>query len=435
MERCRIPTCPFGFKKKVPLVVTGEMFWSVIVLTTTAFVYEPEKGCGEVCDWMHGAGRVQTKCEFSLRAGMRPSDQKPGPGPAIKVRVKSTHEFLIEPHSASSLDLPVVCEHEGEAEGPVVLLIASGWDYLFRLWPYVVNKVAWAKSVNMRLAIWIGAVPPNVARTIGAECVASREERKKSHRRLKTSIYVRKYGELNSNHHSKMLASLALLHDASVDGVFYVDLDAVVPAKMFGDKAKVSSLLRIHFDNKVDVLFENSRVPAIFWHVKASMFYVRDSTLGRRFMAAWLHWRCGFKDQYSVWHTILALARSYDCIDYHDEIFRNFTYKEAQHSGSHVVPESFPYLVLSCPDRMEKCPDFRFCDDEYDLANIIFDHNTIPHGDGRDYTYKDVAGKLHKFTVQDYLAESRSSDYLRDEPGRDLLEKLSIDYRHASDFI
>lgn len=407
------------------------MIWTLFVRASVAFVYEPDEGCGEICDWMQGAGRVQTKCQFSLRAGMRPRDGAPGPGPAMQLLVRDV-KHVIEPHTENGVELPLVCEHESDAKGPVVLLIASGWDYLFRLWPYVVNKVAWATSVKMRLAIWIGAVPPNVARTIGAECLASREETLHG-RRLKTSIYVRKYGELNSNHHAKMLASLALL--AQNDGVFYVDLDAIAPARTFGNSSAVHKLLRVHSDNNVDVLFENSRSPATFWHIKASMFYVRNSELGRRFMAAWLHWRCGFKDQYSVWHTILSLARTYGCIDYHDDIFRNFTYKEAQHSRSGLVSTHFPHLLLSCPERIATCPKFRFCDDQYDLANIVFEHNTIPRSDGRDYSYIDNAGLLHNITVQDFLAEFRGETYLREDPGLDLLKALSIDHRQAGRFV
>ena len=93
-----------------------------------------------------------------------------------------------------------------------------------------------------------------------------------------------------------------------------------------------------HTDGAVDVLFENARVPSLFWHVHGDCFYLRDSALARLFLREWLEHRCGFKDQYSLWHATLTLAGRAGCLTYDDEIYRNFTYQEARRSRGDVTP-------------------------------------------------------------------------------------------------
>ena len=61
-----------------------------------------------------------------------------------------------------------------------------------------------------------------------------------------------------------------------------------------------------HDENAVDVLFENARDPGLFWHLHGDTFYLRDVALSRIFLKEWLERRCGFKDQYPYWHSILV---------------------------------------------------------------------------------------------------------------------------------
>ena len=81
---------------------------------------------------------------------------------------------------------------------------------------------------------------------------------------------------------------------------------------------------------------------------------MRDSAKGRAFFANWFNNRCTrdaarqsagaamtsttgrcarrFKDQYSLWHTILDFAASEGCVDYAGEIF-SLTYSDARGMG------------------------------------------------------------------------------------------------------
>ena len=67
------------------------------------------------------------------------------------------------------------------------------------------------------------------------------------------------------------------------------------------------------------------------WKVHGSRFYARNSIKGRAFLANWFANRCTFKDQYSLWHTILNFAASEGCVDYDGEIYSKFRYMDAEH--------------------------------------------------------------------------------------------------------
>ena len=77
-----------------------------------------------------------------------------------------------------------------------------------------------------------------------------------------------------------MLAAYRLLADPYVTGLYYVDMDAYVrPDALF---SSVPSLFRkAHYDDAVDVLFENARDQSLFWHLHGDTFYLRDVALSR----------------------------------------------------------------------------------------------------------------------------------------------------------
>ena len=99
-----------------------------------------------------------------------------------------------------------------ETPTPAVLVVASDLAYLFRLWPYFLNKVLWAWANEHRFAVYVGALPNVVGQRYGSDCRASRQKMQFYHpppqnasRRLAKSFYAGK--ERNSNHHNKMLAA------------------------------------------------------------------------------------------------------------------------------------------------------------------------------------------------------------------------------------
>ena len=182
--------------------------------------------------------------------------------------------------------------------------------------------------MGFRLAVWIGELPPVVADTRAArppvrprrrngraarrysrECKHSRQKRAQrvgGRRSLMKSFYAGAKDASNSNHHIKMLAAYALLGDPRVEGLYFIDMDAYAPPEAMGVVPPLYAAA--HGDGLVDVLFENSRDPRKFWHVHGDTFYLRDSPLARLFLREWITWRCGFKDQYSLWHAVLVRA-------------------------------------------------------------------------------------------------------------------------------
>ena len=101
----------------------------------------------------------------------------------------------------------------------------------------------------------------------------------------------------------------------------------------------------------------------------------------------WLERRCGFKDQYSLWHAVLGMAGAAGCMKYDGEIYRNFTYQEALH----IDKNDWKALKMTCGGRQKRCPEFRFCRDKYDLARQHFVHSNIDAGATRRFRY-DVGG-------------------------------------------
>mmetsp|Transcript_16168 Transcript_16168/g.52620 ORF Transcript_16168/g.52620 Transcript_16168/m.52620 type:complete len:458 (+) Transcript_16168:33-1406(+) len=423
--------------------------------------YDPRLSCGVgdpffCASWMPAAGTVETACRFRVRAGLRvpPSTV----GPALFVNVND-NELELEPGGDDAnatrrfeeTTTPAICFDDDVSvrdDGPLLLLVANEVRYLFRLWPYFVNKVFWARSVGLRTALWIGELPGTLAQTVSGDCQESalmrakkkRPKQAEGRRRRLGSSYYAKHGrhDVNSNHYIKMMAASALLQMMdTVPGLFYLDLDTYAPASAFGNLTRAAALRRIHDDDEVDVLFGNPGSPDLFWHVKGSEFYLRNSALGRRFVAAWLHFRCGFKDQYALWHAILTLASSSSslrgggdhdaprCLDYHGDIWAE-PYKDSQVADDAFL-RAHPALRLSCAQRLATCPAFRFCQDQrYDLRSAGLPHSGIVGSATRSYRYGDD-DDAKTIVVQDMLATKRiTGPAYKEDDGHTLLEFLSL---------
>ena len=83
-----------------------------------------------------------------------------------------------------------------------------------------------------------------------------------------------------------MPATLATLAAPGVTGLYYVDLDAVVEHPW----TIPQDLLAEHRANLSDVSF--GIMDVLRWKVHGSRFYVRDTSRGRDFFAAWFRHRC-----------------------------------------------------------------------------------------------------------------------------------------------
>ena len=86
-----------------------------------------------------------------------------------------------------------------------------------------------------------------------------------------------------------MPAALATLDAPGIEGLYYVDLDAVARYPF------TSPNLAEHLA-KSDISFRWNHVEGgpenrLRWQVKGSRFYVRDSEEGRGFMSAWFYHR------------------------------------------------------------------------------------------------------------------------------------------------
>ena len=288
--------------------------------------------------------------------------------------------------------------------------------------------------------LWIGELNEKLATTASPECRRSREMAivkkvgEKYHRR-KDSFYdvandPKK--KIHSNHHVKMMAALTALYSSNITGLYYFDMDAVVKVKFFGDVQKYASLIRSDKENNVDVLF-GTMTSKLFWQVHGSSFYVRNVQPARQLIAAWFGARCGFKDQFSLWHVILTFAVRSGCdLTYHGEIFSQLTYSEARRIGAGHEQNFLPNLKpMDCDARAQSCPDFRFClpNRSRPLHDDLFIHKSIPTDVSHTFfvhhdTSKEAAPSWN-FTVQGSALDTPSSDHLFSELGLLLDNKKS----------
>ena len=198
--------------------------------------------------------------------------------------------LLIDARDTSSIDRfattrPALCEYvpaHRNATGKVALLmVANAPAYLFRRWGPFLNKLLFATDAGLRPMIWLGDMPHGLC-----DCTASASAGPAT-------------GEC-SNHYVKLPATLAALANPGIRGLYYLGLDATIRFPWTHDGAP--------------------GISGKLLQEQGSRFYARDSKRGRAFFASWFDNRCTFKDQYSLWHTILNFAASEGCVDYDGEI-------------------------------------------------------------------------------------------------------------------
>jgi len=136
----------------------------------------------------------------------------------------------------------------------------------------------------------------------------------------------------------------------------------------------------------------------MFWHVHGSFFYVRNNSGGKRMMAAWFGMRCGFKDQYSLWHATLTLAKESGCLPYEGEVYRFLNYYEARKVSTF---HKYKHLLMNCTGRTARCPKFRFCMKDAPLESDLFVHHSFPAKNDLFVHHSIPANRVATFTYRD----------------------------------
>ena len=364
--------------------------------------------CGDVgahgdCSWMSGFGPIDVACTIHIdRVGLL-DDKR---GPALTLKFHDGEELSISTENAHNIDRfitrPALCEYVPkhrpvQATDAGLVMVSNSPSYLLRLWPPFLNKLLYATDAGLRTFLWIGELPEGLEKPSSQACFDSVQVTQ-HHRRLR-SFYDSRHGdaprggalnpevELISNHYVKMPAALAALAAPGIEGVYYVDLDSVTRHPWTVDPLFASE----HTNRYSDVSFKYGFVEGadnsgtLRWKVHGSRFYARNSIKGRAFFANWFANRCTFKDQYSLWHTILNFAASEGCVDYAGEIYSKFRYTDAKHLKQDKARAEFPMLVLDCARIDQKCPKFPFANVGGDSCDVtpprlidqVF-HHTIP---------------------------------------------------------
>ena len=358
-------------------------------------------GAGAEAEWLRGFGPIDVGCRIEIdRVGLDGSGAPPGltwvfaDGSRLAVDAGAESAAAAAARFAAR---PAVCEYRPGGGGGgrdlpdvALLMVASSPAYLLRLWPLLLNKLLYATDAGLRPFVWVGDLPPAVqrptlwacfeskqaawARGVARSAARARASSERGRRRLGHSFYDgamlrdkhgKQYGALDddrvSNHHIKIVATLATLGEPSIRGAYYADLDTSVahPWAVGGD------VLDEHARGESDVTFGYagtgpSKVAAFRWQVRSSRFYARDSRAGRAFFSRWFANRCTFKDQFSLFHTILELARDAGCVDYRGEVWSELTYKEALHGSGADLAARLPGVALDCARVDARCPDWTF---------------------------------------------------------------------------
>ncbi|KAJ8613800.1 hypothetical protein CTAYLR_004901 [Chrysophaeum taylorii] len=365
---------------------------------------------GHLCEWMRHAESVDVGCQFTIRSGLwsEPGEQSHS-GPGAKFTFPGRRgEIVVTPKSRAITKRPMLCLSD-EAKGrPVVLMVANSFEYLFRVWPYFAHKYVWATTAaKLPVALWVGGLAEHLRHSVGGDChnyTKLFNKGQKVYHRAGHDSYYSQLGEkeINSNHFCKVLALYALIEQPGVQGMLYTDIDSVISQKFY-DRVDLTSEVfsRPHATGRYDVLF-GEKGPT-FFRVRSNHFYMRDSILTRVLLAAWMKFRCGFKDQHALWHVILCLAKRAGCVPYANEMFsRNFTYNTAIYWGKDEWKHHFPVISRECQDLPASCPNFRFnsCDGFKD----VFHHASIPSGRLTTLEYLDHRGKPATLEVQNEWA-------------------------------
>ena len=196
-----------------------------------------------------------------------------------------------------------------------------------------------------------------------------------------------------SNHYIKMPAAVAVLRDPSVSSLFFVDLDAVTQfpweASDMALKPKDYNDVRL----RAPVVFGLTGHDSLAWQVHGSRYSLRGQ-YAVDFMARWFENRCSFKDQYSLWQTILELAGDAGCVDYHGEVWSELTYKEALHGSGADLAARLPGVALDCARVDARCPDWTFrkrgasCDHaDPNLIDALYHRSLAGHRDTQVFAF------------------------------------------------
>ena len=243
-------------------------------------------------------------------------------------------------------------------------------------------------------------------------------------------------------------------------------MDAYVrPDALF---SSVPALFRkAHYDDVVDVLFENARDQSLFWHLHGDTFYLRDVALSRIFLKARgrrpiaflrrLSRRCVRKRSGGAQRRAARRAPSSRCSgapeDQNTGVARAAVRlqgpvlalaRRAGHGGRrglhelrrrdlpqlhvpgglHIDKNDWKTLKMTCGGRQKRCPEFRFCRDKYDLARQHFVHSNIDAGATRRFRYDVGGGWRADVVVADVIGGPRAAAAAVDKS--DLLGTLGL---------
>lgn len=206
--------------------------------------------CGDVgshgdCSWMSGFGPIDVACTIHIdRVGLLDDER----GPALTLKFHDGEELSISTENAHNIDRfiarPALCEYVPkhrpvQATDAGLVMVSNSPSYLLRLWPPFLNKLLYATDAGLRTFLWIGELPEGLEKPSSQACFDSVQVTQ-HHRRLR-SFYDSRHGgdaprgqnggrkmdETASNHYVKMPSALAALAAPGIEGVYYVDLDAV----------------------------------------------------------------------------------------------------------------------------------------------------------------------------------------------------------------
>jgi hypothetical protein len=206
---------------------------------------------------------------------------------------------------ASFASSPRLCElnvtKNNHFKGPAVLSVSGDAAYALTWWPMLLNVAKYSQRFALRYVCWFGDLPAPI-RKIGSACA--------------NSVYGKEQRALNepvSIHYAKVLGAMALMDREDITGILWLDMDVYVDPVAFTAGAPDAYTAMSREYPSASVVFadgDNKRL----WRTKSDVFFARDDAFSWRFMALWLRHRCGFKDQYPLWHVTLKLADQAGCL-------------------------------------------------------------------------------------------------------------------------
>ena len=379
----------------------------------------------------------------------------------------------------ATLAMPSLCAYgvsgPPRQAGVVGLVAASSLAYLFREWAAFVNKVAYFSAARLDWSLWLGDLDDALATTVEAACARRPESLGTVRVKASDSLYVGDAARANSNHLVKVVAAYALLDRPGVTGVAYVDMDAMAPRPAIDAAARRAAPLAVFspvpggrrrlrwsdaaWTKWLDALKRGAPEPSFrqprpawwsrsagggFWQTKSMRFYVdAREELSFEILGRWLGNRCGFKDQLALWHSLLQVAASRDCLraprdadgaptakrPYEDEIFR-LDYAAARGYPNRTAPALRPGehedpLLTTCAEVKRRCPALDVCDDG--TADLLgdFGHRTVAGDRTRAFSLVDDFGRRWSFAVPD--SERVEPPYARLGSNGDFVRYFGLD--------